>query len=122
MYLFLPCPQVTTFGHTESRMLAESSQHLVPVPRGKTLGEISEALLAGLKRAEATRRGRDGRSVADLMIEERKALPVPKFVNSQIDAVSQVVPRSRFLRYSINSCNVVSAPSLQQPDRRIVRK
>lgn len=26
VYLSLPCPQVTTFGHTESRMLAESSR------------------------------------------------------------------------------------------------
>jgi hypothetical protein len=50
------------------------SEHMVPVPRGKSLGEISQGLLEELKRRETTRRHRSGISVEELMNEERKAL------------------------------------------------
>lgn len=77
-YLFEPCFTRRGEGHdkggVESRGKGIRLQHLVPIPRGKSLGEISQELLAELKRRESGKRNHDGRSVEDLMDQERKAL------------------------------------------------
>jgi transposase len=77
-YLFEPCFTRLGEGHdkggVENRGKGIRLEHLVPIPRGKTLNEISEGLVVQLKRREATRRGRDGKTVEELMIEERKML------------------------------------------------
>ena len=77
-YLFEPCFTRRGEGHdkggVENRGKAIRLEHMVPVPRGKSLGEISEALVGELKRRETTRQHRSGRSVEAMMNEERKAL------------------------------------------------
>jgi hypothetical protein len=58
----------------ESRGKAIRLQHLVPVPRGEDLEQISQALLADLEESFARRRNAEGRPLTELWSEERARL------------------------------------------------
>ncbi len=74
-YLFEPCFTRPGEGHdkggVESRGRGIRLQHLVPIPRGETLGEIAAWLLAEIDQAAETKRDREGKSVLDRFAEER---------------------------------------------------
>jgi transposase len=83
-YLFEPCFCRPATGHdkggVESRGKAIRWQHLVPIPSGESLREVSAALLAGLDGQQDKRRSDDasGRAVGELFAEERGSmLPLP---------------------------------------------
>jgi transposase len=61
-------------GGVESRGRAVRWQHLVPIPRGPDLDTISAGLLARLDHQGATRRDRQGRSIAERFDAERRAM------------------------------------------------
>jgi transposase len=77
-YLFEPCFARVGEGHdkggVESRGKAIRLQHLVPVPRGEDLEQISQALLADLEESFARRRNAEGRPLTELWSEERARL------------------------------------------------
>src|SRR5439155_11192616 len=83
-YLFEPCFCRPATGHdkggVESRGKAIRWQHLVPIPSGGSLREVSEALLAGLDGQQDKRRSDEasGRPIGELFAEERGSmLPLP---------------------------------------------
>jgi hypothetical protein len=77
-YLFEPCFARVGEGHdkggVESRGKAIRLQHLVQVPRGEDLEQISQALLADLEESFARRRNAEGRHLSELWSEERARL------------------------------------------------
>jgi transposase len=94
-YLFEPCFTRPYEGHdkggVESRGKAVRLQHLVPIPRGTTLTEIAEVLLADLREAAALRTDERGRVSVELFDEERRllrALPVEPFEPRRFVSVS----------------------------------
>lgn len=83
-YLFEPCFCRPATGHdkggVESRGKAIRWQHLVPIPSGGSLREVSEALLAGLDGQQHQSRSEDagGHAIGELFAEERGSmLPLP---------------------------------------------
>ena len=83
-YLFEPCFCRPATGHdkggVESRGKAIRWQHLVPIPSGGSLGEVSQTLVARLDARQSDRRSGDasGRSIGELFAAERGAmLPLP---------------------------------------------
>jgi len=81
-YLFEPCFARPGQGHdkggVESRGKSIRLQHLVPIPRGETLGALSEGLLADLHRAYASQRTVEGGSQLERFEEERQRFrPLP---------------------------------------------
>jgi len=69
-------------GGVESRGKGIRLQHLTPIPRGDSLQQVNDALLARLDIAQPTRRDREGRSVAERFAEELpclRALPGTDF-------------------------------------------
>lgn len=85
-YLFEPCFARPGEGHdkggVESRGKAIRLKHLVPIPRGSALEEISRGLLAEVERDAPTRLNEQGISVAERFTEEREklgALPAVAF-------------------------------------------
>lgn len=65
-------------GGVEARGKGIRLQHLTPIPRGSSLGEISSAMLAELDRGMDSRKDREGRTVAQRFIEEKvKLRPLP---------------------------------------------
>jgi transposase len=94
-YLFEPCLARPGEGHdkggVESRGKHIRLQHLVPIPRGSSLREISEALLADLHRRYATQRQADGGSVLDRFAQEKplfRALPSVPFEAREVRMVT----------------------------------
>jgi transposase len=82
-YLFEPCFARPGEGHDKGSVEARGKglrlQHLTPVPRGKSLAEMSSALLSEVEAAWRKRIQRDGRRCRDLWEEERaKLLPLPE--------------------------------------------
>jgi transposase len=82
-YLFEPCFARPGQGHDKGGVEARGKgirlQHLVPVPRGDSLGTLSQQLLADLDRQAESRRDREGRSVLERFAEERpRLLPLPE--------------------------------------------
>ncbi len=82
-YLFEPCFARPGEGHDKGSVEARGKglrlQHLTPVPRGKSLAEMSSALLSEVEAAWRGRVQRDGRRCWDLWQEEReKLLPLPE--------------------------------------------
>jgi hypothetical protein len=82
-YLFEPCFARPGEGHDKGSVEARGKglrlQHLTPVPRGKSLAEMSSALLSEVEAAWRKRIQRDGRECWDLWQEERaKLLPLPE--------------------------------------------
>ncbi len=82
-HLFEPCFTRPGEGHDKGSVEARGKglrlQHLTPVPRGKSLAEMSSALLSEVEAAWRRRIQRDGRGCWDLWQEERaKLLPLPE--------------------------------------------
>lgn len=82
-YLFEPCFTRPGEGHDKGSVEARGKglklQHLAPVPRGKSLAEMSAALLDEVEAAWRGRVQRDGRRCWDLWQEEQtKLLPLPE--------------------------------------------
>lgn len=82
-YGFEPCFARPRTGHdkggVESRGRAIRRQHLVPIPVGQSLDEISQALLGRLDRSAAEQMRADGKNVMDAFAEEKGrmvALPI----------------------------------------------
>lgn len=77
-YLFEPCFTRPGSGHdkggVESRGKGVRLQHLVPIPRGDTLSEISARVLGEVDAQAAHRLDRDGRSVLERFEEERSRM------------------------------------------------
>jgi hypothetical protein len=77
-YLFEPCFARPRQGHdkggVEARGKGVRLQHLVPIPRAKTLGAISTELLVSLDAQAEQRRDAQGRTVMDRFAEERPLL------------------------------------------------
>jgi transposase len=81
-YLFEPCFARPYQGHdkggVESRGKGIRLQHMVPIPRGKSLTEIAEALLSDVREAAASRVDEQGRVCLELFAQERLAMrPLP---------------------------------------------
>jgi len=82
-YLFEPCFARPGEGHDKGSVEARGKglrlQHLTPVPRGKSLAEMSSALLGEVEAAWRKRIQRDGRRCCDLWQEEQeRLLPLPE--------------------------------------------
>jgi hypothetical protein len=82
-YLFEPCFTRPGEGHDKGSVEARGKglrlQHLTPVPRGKSLPEMSSKLLSEVEAAWQQRVRQDGRRYRDLWQEERvKLLPLPE--------------------------------------------
>jgi transposase len=82
-YLFEPCFTRPGEGHDKGSVEARGKglklQHLTPVPRGKSLAEMSSALLGEVEAAWRQRVRQDGRRCWDLWQEEKvKLLPLPE--------------------------------------------
>lgn len=82
-YLFEPCFTRLGEGHDKGSVEARGKglklQHLTPVPRGKSLVEMSSALLNEVEAAWRERVRRDGRRCWGLWQEEQaKLLPLPE--------------------------------------------
>jgi transposase len=82
-YLFEPCFTRPGEGHDKGSVEARGKglrlQHLTPVPRGKSLAEMSSALLSEVEAAWRERVQRDGRRCRELWQEEQaKLLPLPE--------------------------------------------
>jgi len=79
-YLFEPCFARPGEGHdkggVESRGRGIRLQHLVPIPRGETLREISEWLLVEIDKAAEVKCDREGKSVLEKFAEERSQMQV----------------------------------------------
>jgi hypothetical protein len=79
-YLFEPCFTRPGEGHdkggVESRGRGIRLQHLVPIPRGEQLREISQWLLRAIDTAAETKRDREGKSVLDRFAEEQPQMQV----------------------------------------------
>lgn len=81
-YLFEACFARPATGHdkggVEARGKGIRNQHLVPIPSGNSLEEISRQLQARLDAQAADQKDRDGRSVMDRFTEEHgEMLPLP---------------------------------------------
>jgi len=61
-------------GGVEARGKGIRLQHLTPIPRGRSLLEISTTMLAELDGAMATRKDREGRTVAERFAQEKQKL------------------------------------------------
>ena len=82
-YLFEPCFARPGEGHDKGGVEARGKgirlQHLVPIPRADSLGEIAEELLRAIDGDAARKRDRDGRTILDRFAEEAAAmLPLPE--------------------------------------------
>jgi transposase len=79
-YLFEPCFARPGEGHdkggVEARGRGMRLQHLVPVPRGETLGAIAAELLASIERQAERQHDRDGKTILERFAEERGAMQV----------------------------------------------
>ena len=94
----------------ESRGKAIRWQHLVPIPSGGSLGDVSEALLAGLDGQQDKRRSDEasGRPIGELFAEERGSmLPLPAH-----PFAAQRLPGSDDLSAGGSCCGVVTERSL----------
>jgi hypothetical protein len=112
-YLFEPCFARVGEGHdkggVESRGKAIRLQHLVPVPRGEDLEQISQALLADLEESFARRRNAEGRHLTELWSQEHArllALPATSFDISEpipVEISSRALVRVEGGWYSVPS-------------------
>ena len=81
-YLFEPCFARPRTGHdkggVEARGKGVRLQHLVPIPAGESLAEVSRALLARLDEHTGVARDAEGRTVAErFAAEQGRMLPLP---------------------------------------------
>lgn len=112
-YLFEPCFARPGEGHdkggVESRGKAIRLQHLTPIPRGASLVEVSERLMAEIDATMASRRNAEGKTVAERWAEERRRmqpLPGTDFEPRLVETVKvsrQAMVLVRGTRYSVSS-------------------
>jgi len=112
-YLFEPCFARPREGHdkggVESRGKAIRLQHLTPIPRGASLGAVSQRLMAEIDATMASRRNAEGKTVAERWIDERrrlKPLPGTDFEPRLVETVKvtrQAMVLVRGTRYSVSS-------------------
>ena len=112
-YLFEPCFTRRGEGHDKGSVEARGKgvrlQHLTPIPRGESLGAISEAVLAEVERLWAARRRPDGKRSEALWSEESLRLgPLPgaSFEARRMARVSvsrQAMVQVEGARYSVPS-------------------
>lgn len=112
-YLFEPCFARPGEGHdkggVESRGKSIRLQHLTPIPRGQSLAEVSQQLMADLDASMERRRNAEGQSVAERWVEERRCLrPLPGAeFEPRLTATVQVSRQAMVLvagtRYSVPS-------------------
>ena len=112
-YLFEPCFARPGEGHDKGGVEARGKglrlQHLTPIPRGKSLQEIAERLLAEVDRAAHRRKDRQGRTVAQRFEEERRVLrALPQRSFSARRSVPVMISRQALVRvdaadYSVSS-------------------
>lgn len=81
-YVYEPCFARPATGHDKGGVEARGKgirwAHLVPIPQGKTLDDISRALMARLDAEADSKRDKEGRSVTERFQDELKAmLPLP---------------------------------------------
>ena len=82
-YLFEPCFARPATGHDKGGVEARGKgvrwQHLVPIPKGGSLDEISRMLLARLDAEAAEKRDATGRTILERFAEEKTVmLPLPE--------------------------------------------
>ena len=113
-YLFEPCFTRVGEGHdkggVESRGKGIRLQHFVPIPRGDSLREISEASLREIEKENTSKKDAAGRSVLEKIEEEHRSLrplPIHPFDPSRLVPVS-ISSKSTVciegVRYSLPSC------------------
>jgi transposase len=102
-YVFEPCFARPREGHDKGGVEARGKgirlQHLTPIPRGKSLQEISTRMLAELDTAMELRKDREGHTVAERFALEKqklRALPLRPF-EARI-AVPVVISRQALVR------------------------
>jgi transposase len=112
-YLFEPCFARPGEGHDKGGVEARGKglrlQHLTPIPRGKSLEEIAERLLADVDQAASRRKDRQGRTVAERFEEEKrylKALPQRAFSARRSEPV--VISRQALVRVEAADYSVPS--------------
>ena len=102
-YLFEPCFARPGEGHDKGGVEARGKglrlQHLTPIPRGKSLQEIAERLLAEVDRAAHRRKDRQGRTVAQRFEEDRRVLrALPQRSFSARRSVPVMISRQALVR------------------------
>jgi transposase len=102
-YLFEPCFARPGEGHDKGGVEARGKglrlQHLTPIPRGKSLQEIAERLLAEVDRAAHRRKDRQGRTVVQRFEEERRVLrALPQRSFSARRSVPVMISRQALVR------------------------
>ncbi len=112
-YLFEPCFTRRGKGHDKGSVEARGKgvrlQHLTPIPRGESLGSISEAVLAEVERLWAHRRRPDDQSSDELWRAESSRLallPEAPFEARRMTRVSvsrQAMVHVEAARYSVPS-------------------
>lgn len=109
-YLFEPCFARPGEGHdkggVEGRGKGIRLQHLTPIPRGQTLGEISQALLDAIKGQEVHRASRDEAARERFREESEHLRPLPErpFDPRRVEMVSisrQALVRIAGTTYSV---------------------
>lgn len=79
-YLFEPCFARPGEGHDKGGVEARGKgirlQHLTPIPRGETLGDLAATLLGEVTRHAAIKHDAEGRSVTDRFRDEQPSLRV----------------------------------------------
>jgi transposase len=112
-YLFEPCFARPGEGHDKGGVEARGKglrlQHLTPIPRGKSLQEIAERLLAEVDRAAHRRKDRQGRTVAQRFEEERRVLrALPQRSFSARRSVPVMISRQALVRVDAADYSVPS--------------
>ncbi len=112
-YLFEPCFTRRGEGHDKGSVEARGKgvrlQHLTPIPRGDSLGEISTAVLAEVDRLWELRKRADGRRSDELWGEESSRLqPLPAAAFearrlAQLSVSRQAMVQVEGARYSVPS-------------------
>lgn len=94
-YLYEPCFARPATGHDKGGVEARGKgirwAHLVPIPEGKTLEEISRGLLARLDAEASQKRDREGRTVLerfDIELDAMLPLPAKPFQSADVRSVT----------------------------------
>ena len=112
-YLFEPCFARPGEGHDKGGVEARGKgirlAHMTPIPRGQTLIEIAEDLLAAVEKAGKRKVDREGKSVVDRFAEETeklRALPERPFAARLVNLIQvskQALVRIDGVEYSVPS-------------------
>lgn len=102
-YLFEPCFARPATGHDKGGVEARGKgvrwAHLVPIPAGDSLEDISRALMARLDAEAAQKKDVDSRTVAELFAAELPAMvPLPKWRFVPAEVLSVEATRSALVK------------------------